>query len=63
MPKQHKSGKGGMRKLGRMLVRCASYKNRNQREKNKLKKLKRLLINHPKDKTLIKAIKNYENLL
>lgn len=41
--------KGGMRKRGRMLVWCAAYKARGQREKNKKAKLAKHIAKHPND--------------
>jgi len=35
MPEKQRTGKGGTRKLGRNLTRCAKYKATGRREKNK----------------------------
>ncbi len=40
MKKKQKIGKGS-RKIGRSLVKCANYKTRGQREKNKKRKAKK----------------------
>lgn len=35
MPEKQRTGKGGTRKIGRNLTRCAKYKATGRREKNK----------------------------
>ena len=59
----HRSGKNGTRKYGRNKIKCASYKSRRQREKNKVKKLSKLLKYHFNDKKLLKAIEKFKNFI
>jgi len=47
---------GGGRKKGRNLKGCLTYKNRQQRERNKAIKIARHLRRHPEDTTALKAI-------
>lgn len=41
MAEKQKTGKGGTRKHGRNLTRCAKYKALGRREKNKARKMKK----------------------
>ncbi len=63
MTEKQKRGSGGQKKVGRDKVKCASYKNRSIREKNKLKKFKK--HNLPKDvseENKKELIVNFRNL-
>ena len=40
--KKDQSRKGGRRKKGRNLIKCARYRNENRREKNKERRAKRI---------------------
>ena len=55
MAKKQGSG-GGSRKRGRDLKQCLSYKNSQQREKNKAIKIARHLRRHPEDPTALTAL-------
>lgn len=43
------TGKNGSRKVGRSLVKCAAYKNRKQREVNKIRNITKHLKTHEND--------------
>lgn len=43
------TGKNGSRKVGRSRVKCAAYKTRRQREKNKIRTIARHLKTHEND--------------
>ena len=45
-----KAKSGGGRKIGRHAKWCASYRARKQREKNKLRRVRRHVRGHPGDK-------------
>lgn len=47
MPKQHKRGSGGNKKHGRNKATCDMYKLQGRREKNKIKKLEKILKKQP----------------
>lgn len=53
-------GKSGSRKHGRNKVKCALYRAQNRREKNKLRKLKKLSKKQPNNKQIPKLIKQLE---
>jgi hypothetical protein len=53
-------GKSGSRKYGRNKVKCALYRVQNRREKNKLRKLKKLSKKQPNNKQIPKLIKKLE---
>ena len=42
MPQKQKLRGGGAKKIGRMLVKCARYRANKTRERNKLRRLKKL---------------------
>lgn len=44
------------RKYGRNAIACASYKNSNRRERNKIIKLKKHLVRFPDDKVAAAAV-------
>lgn len=46
------------RKHGRNKVWCQAYRNRGQREKNKVVRLKRHLIDHPHDRNAVHLLAN-----
>ena len=54
---------GGGKKLGRNKVKCHLYEVRHKREKNKLRRLLKLVKNHPKDKVMLGAIERLQNHL
>jgi len=60
-----KIGSGGTKKIGRNKVKCQAYKNDNHREKNKIRKWKKiikgLLPNNNTRKELKLKIKKLEN--
>ena len=51
-----KAGGGKQRKYDRNRKWCESYRNRGQREKNKVKKLRRHLARFPGDKVAVKVV-------
>lgn len=57
--------KGGKknRKHGRNRVRCLAYASRRQREKNKVRRLRKLFRRHPNDRILAAAFARYEALV
>ena len=57
------NGSNKMRKVGRNALFCASYKNRNQREKNKVIRLKKHLLRHPNDQVAVLAVDNAKKLI
>ena len=64
MSKSHaRSGSGGSRKIGRDLAKCQAYKNRHTRERNKIKRLKKLLVKFPNNLEMAKTIKRLEELI
>lgn len=58
-----KKGKSGARKYGRNKVNCEKYRNEHRREKNKLRRLRKLIILHPNDKQMSRVIKKLEELI
>ena len=48
--------KSKSKKAGRNAIRCKSYKDRNQRERNKIVKLNRHLKREPNDKAVLPVI-------
>lgn len=48
LPQRAKSGKKN-RKHGRNLIWCKAYRSRRQREKNKVKRLRKHMLRHPAD--------------
>lgn len=50
------NGSNKMRKVGRNAISCKAYANTNRREKNKIKKLQKHLINFPDDANAKAAI-------
>lgn len=58
-----KKGKNGTKKIGRNQAKCQVYKLRKKREKNKIRKLTKLLKRQPKNKDIPKAITKYQKLL
>ena len=60
-----KVGSGGTKKYGRNKLKCQAYKNENRREKNKVKRwkkiVKRLLPNNNTRKELEARIRKVEN--
>ena len=59
----HKKGRSGARKYGRNEVKCKRYKSEHRREKNKLRKLKKLARKQPNNKQLFKTIRKLQNEL
>ncbi len=61
-----KIGSGGTKKIGRNKISCQAYKNDNRREKNKIRKwkkvIKKLLPNNPTRKDLEAKIKKLESM-
>ena len=63
MDTRRKRGKSGARKYGRNEVKCKRYKAEHRREKNKLRKLRKLARKQTNNKQLIKRIKELENVI
>ncbi len=65
MAEKQKRGSGGQKKVGRDKVKCASYKNRAIREKNKLKKFKKhnlpKNVDEEKKKELISSFREIQD--
>jgi len=55
-----RKGHGGARKHGRDKVKCALYRARKRRERNKIRKLTRLLKLQPKNAQIPKAIEKWK---
>ena len=59
-----KLGSGGTKKIGRNKIKCQAYKNEHRREKNKIRKwkkiIKRLLPNNNTRKELEAKIRKFE---
>ena len=56
-------GKSGTKKYGRNKVKCERYRREHRREKNKLRRLRKLVKTHPNDKQLKQAIRKFEELI
>ena len=56
MARRTRSGKGGLAKRGRNIAKCATYKARGTRERNKRKKVDKHLAIHPNDSVARKSI-------
>lgn len=54
--KKQESRKGGARKKGRNIAKCANYKSLGKRERNKRRKVSKHLRRHPNDRDAIKSI-------
>ena len=54
-------GKSGDRKHGRNKAKCAIYKQRNRREKNKIRKLIKLSKSQPNNNQIIQRIEELES--
>lgn len=64
MSKSHaRTGHGNSRKIGRSLAKCQLYRSRHTREKNKIKRLKKLLIRFPNNKQMVETVKKLEALI
>ena len=58
-----KLGSGGTKKIGRNKIKCQAYKNEHRREKNKIRKWKKMIRHLPDNnmrKELEKRIKKFE---
>jgi hypothetical protein len=55
-------GKSGARKYGRNERKCQRYKLEHRREKNKLRKLRKIAKRHP-NKQILNKIKELENVI
>jgi len=57
--------KGGKknRKWGRNVNFCRAYQARNQRERNKVKRLSHYLLRHPEDKAAVRALARWQTVL
>ena len=53
----------GARKHGRNKVKCERYRYEHRREKNKLRCLKKLIIQNPNDKQMARVIKKLEEII
>ena len=61
MVTKRQRGGSGSRKYGRNEAGCKRYRAEQRREKNKLRKLKKLARRHPNNQQLIKKIRKLEN--
>ena len=53
----------GSRKIGNNKAFCEKYRREHRREKNKVRKLKRLYRKQPNNYQLVNAIKHFESLI
>jgi len=59
----HRSRSGGQRKIGRNKAKCEKYRNEHRREKNKIRKLRKMIKNlDSNNKMRIQAEKRIEEL-
>lgn len=56
MPTQHRKGSGGTKKYGRNRIKCLKYSQRNQKIKNKIRKLKKVSKIQPNNKQVIRRL-------
>jgi hypothetical protein len=63
MGTESSKGKKGCRKAGRNKVFCTGYRNRNQREKNKLVILNKHVIRHPADLVAGSAVDHCKKMI
>jgi len=61
--KSRKIRSGGSRKFGRNEIKCTRYRMRNRRERNKLRKLKKIFRKYPNNKQVANRIKSLEKEL
>ena len=61
--KKRQSHGAGTRKFGRNEVKCARYRADHRREKNKLRKLKKLYRIQPNNYQLVNVIKHLETII
>jgi len=60
---EHAAKSGGQRKIGRNKAKCEKYRNEHRREKNKIRKLRKMIRNlDSKNKMRIQAEKRIEKL-
>ena len=53
-----KIGSGGTKKIGRNKVKCQQYKNENRREKNKIRRWKKMIKHLPDNNEMAIELKN-----
>ena len=63
MDTRKKRGKSGNRKHGRNKLKCGAYRLGMRREKNKLRRLRKLVKTHPRDKQITQAIDRLDLVL
>ena len=53
-----KIGSGGTKKIGRNKIKCQQYKNENRREKNKIRRWKKMIKHLPDNNEMAIELKN-----
>lgn len=56
-------GRNGTKKYGRNKVKCEIYRREHRREKNKIRKLSKLLKRHPNNLQILKTINKLKTLI